>query len=154
MRKFAKRILEWDEHFHFFHWIGSWLTSQWGVIVSGVLAPVAKLRTSSPSPGSKRGKVMMALFASGQSIDRMERELADARSKLEALRSKQVASGQAQGAAVTRRRVLLLFDHQVDEGEATNADREVREVEDSSLGSCRGDRSAGNHCCRAYGAAC
>jgi DNA repair exonuclease SbcCD ATPase subunit len=73
---------------------------------------------------------MMALFANDQSIERMARELADARSKLEALRSKQVASEQAHGVAVTRRRVLLLFDHQVDEGKATKADREVREVED------------------------
>jgi hypothetical protein len=53
--------------------------------VSGVIAPVAKMRTSFPSPGSKLGKVMMALFTSGQSIERMERGLADARSKLEAL---------------------------------------------------------------------
>ncbi len=131
MRKFAKRISEWGEHFHSFHWIGSWLTSQWSVIVSGVIAPVAKMRTSSPSPGSKLGKVMMALFTRGQSIERMERELADARSKLVALRAKQVAS--EHGAAVTRRGVLSLSDHQVDEGKATKTDRDVREDHLSAL---------------------
>ena len=99
--------------------------------MSGVIAPVAKMRTSSPWPGSKLGKVMMALFTRGQSIERMERELADARSKLVALRAKQVAS--EHGAAVTRRGVLSLSDHQVDEGKAIGGDHDVPEVEEDHL---------------------
>lgn len=82
------------------------------------------------SPVSELGKVMMALFANGRSIERMERELAEARSKLEALRANQVASKQALGEAVLRRRVLLLFDRPVDEVQAAKADREVRELKD------------------------
>ena len=65
-----------------------------------------------------------------RSIEWMERELAQARSKLEALRANQVASKQALGEAVTRRRVLLLFDRPVDEVRAAKADREVRELKD------------------------
>jgi len=73
----------------------------------------------------------MALFAKGPSIERMERALADARSKLEALRAKKVAS--EHDAAVTRRGVFLLHDHKVDESKATKADREVPEVEENHL---------------------
>jgi len=65
-----------------------------------------------------------------RNTEQMERELAERRSKLEALRSNQVASQQALGEAVSRRRVLLLFDRRVDEVQATKADREVRELKD------------------------
>src|ERR1700730_14623131 len=74
---------------------------------------------SLPAPGPKM-----------RSIEWMERELAQARSKLEALRANQVASKQALGEAVTRRRVLLLFDRPIDEVQAAKADREVRELKD------------------------
>ena len=65
-----------------------------------------------------------------RNIERMERELAEARLKLEALRANQVASKQALGEAVIMRRVLLMFDDPVDEVQVAKADREVRELKD------------------------
>ena len=60
----------------------------------------------------------------------MERELAQARSKLEGLRANQAASKVALGEALTKQRMLFLFDRPVNEVEVAKADREVHELND------------------------
>ena len=62
-------------------------------------------------------------------IDRMQRELGDEQSKLDALRSQHAASQQAHATAMKERQALLLA-HQIAEEKAAKADRKVREVED------------------------
>jgi chromosome segregation ATPase len=62
-------------------------------------------------------------------IDRMQRELGDEQSKLEALRSQHAASQGAHATAMRERQALLVA-HQIAEEKAAEADRKVREVED------------------------
>jgi len=62
-------------------------------------------------------------------IDRMQRELGDEQSKLDALRSQHAASQQAHATGMRERQALLLA-HQIAEEKAAEADRKVREVED------------------------
>ena len=62
-------------------------------------------------------------------IDRMQRELGDEQSKLDALRSQHAASQEAHATA-TRERQALLLAHQIAQEKAGEADRKVREVED------------------------
>ena len=65
-----------------------------------------------------------------RNVAQMERELAQARSKLEGLRANQLASKDALNEAVIRRRMLLLFDRPVDEVQIAKADREVHELKE------------------------
>src|SRR5262249_57673673 len=62
-------------------------------------------------------------------IDRMQRELGDEQSKLDALRSQHAASQEAHSTGMRERQALLLA-HQTAQEKAAEPDRKVREVED------------------------